>query len=59
MTEKQPLGITVVHGEGRSLWHIVDPSAPEAEQPCILAACHSAAEAKQLKETLQQEGGKP
>jgi hypothetical protein len=57
MIENRPLAITVVHGEGRSLWHIVDPSAPEPEQPCILATCHSAAEAEAQRESLRKEGG--
>ena len=30
-------GVVPVHGEGASVYHVVDVSAPEAEQPAILA----------------------
>ncbi len=32
--------IVAVHGERRSLFHVVDAYAPEAEQPAILRTYH-------------------
>ena len=30
-------GVTVYHGEGHSLFYVLDLTAPESEQPAILA----------------------
>lgn len=30
-------GVVPVHGEGASLYHVVDVAAPDADQPAILA----------------------
>ncbi len=31
-------GVTAVHGESRSIFHVVDCDAPEGEQPAIVAS---------------------
>ena len=31
-------GVTAVHGESGSVWHVVDCAAPESEQPAIVAS---------------------
>ncbi len=36
--EGRTFGVTVVHGESRSWFHVVDVDAPEADQPAILAS---------------------
>jgi hypothetical protein len=33
--------VVVVHGESRSLFHVADAGAPDAEQPRILRTYHS------------------
>jgi hypothetical protein len=44
--------IVVVHGEGRSLFHVTDTEALPDEQPCVLATYHSRTEAEEALATL-------
>jgi hypothetical protein len=52
---REPLKIVPVHGESRSIWHVVDPDAPEEMRPCILATCKSLAEAQAALRMLEAE----
>ena len=54
MTEKAPPTVVAWHGETKSLWYVVDPSAPEDEQPCVLETCTSAADARQERFALEK-----
>lgn len=45
--------IVVAHGESLSVFHIVDPQAPEAEQPCVLETCFSLADAQRASEFIR------
>ena len=49
---REPLRIVPYHGEGKSLWYIVNPQAPEADQPCILATAKSPEEAQLVLASL-------
>ena len=42
------------HGEGRTLWYVVDTSAPEAEQPSVLVTLTRAEEAEHVRKTLER-----
>ena len=44
----ESLRIVVVHGESKTLWHIVDAAAPTEEQPAILATRDSRVDAEAL-----------
>lgn len=39
---RHPMVITTWHGEGRTLWLVVDTAAPTREQPAVLATYSSA-----------------
>lgn len=38
MQDGKTYGVTAVHGESGSLFHVVDIAAPEGEQPAIVAS---------------------
>lgn len=47
------LKIVVQHGEGKTLFYVVDQNAPEAEQPAVLATCHTMPQAERALIALQ------
>jgi hypothetical protein len=51
-TSENRFRIVVVHGESRSLFHIVDAEASPDEQPCIVATYHSRQEAEHALTTF-------
>ena len=35
-SDASPLTIVTCHGEGETRWHVVDPTAPESQQPAVI-----------------------
>src|SRR5712671_3619182 len=54
MADRLPLKFIVSHGETVSFWHIVDPNAPEPDQPCVLLTCRTSADAAVKKHALEE-----
>ena len=51
-SEQDALKIVPYHGEGRSLWYIVNAHAAEEDQPCVLATADSLEKAHILLASL-------
>lgn len=53
-------GIITWHGERETLWYVVDPTAPEAEQPAVLRTFSSRwATREDVRRFLEHSGGVP
>lgn len=44
--------IVIQHGEGKSLYYVVDAAAPAGEQPAVISTKHSMAEALEEQRRL-------
>jgi hypothetical protein len=52
LTNKRHLKIVSYHGEGRSLWYVVDAEAANDEQPCVVATAPSMETAEAILRSL-------
>ena len=60
VTAPSSLEIVTHHGERHTLWYVVDPTAPEVEQPAVIRTFSSRSETREgVRRFLEQAGDVP